>query len=790
MKIILLPAILLLLLILPLVIHDVMAATPQLSFGSLGSGPGQLDTPRGIAVDDSGNIYVADNRNHRVEKFDSSGNYVSEFDKGGIPEGIAVYNGTIYVVDRNSTNVKEFTPDGRLLYSFGSPGTNTGQLSNPERIAIDSSGNIYVADTGDIQKFSSKGNSISQFLADGKYQCCLNVMGVAVDASGNVYAADMEFHKIIKFSPTGSTLAEFNATFSAPDISGTPQDVAVDNAGNIYVADTYDGRIVKLDPTGNPVSALAISGVPVGLAIKGNQVYVVDIANSRVDMFLTSQFANNYTSVTPTDEQRKVEQLNKNSSAIDTAIKFAESSPQFQSLVEGYNYSFSSDFEESGPLSKGGIGLTTHGFAFELYSGPITPGKAVKVVEVLEDPTLTKILNVTSYPAVYMGPMMSATNATAGNEQKISIPLPLKQFKTGIAANMVKCNDGLQLIIKSEDGSPACIHQTTIPKLALRGWISINQLQNNTFSGNFYPGIENDSGTASIENKSYYIMTLTNQIDAGYTVQFHNIIFSFPYGWLVTPGGGLLPVTMTFPDGVTESFGYSKRNPDGSGVLSGLGLGPGPSSNRTDTILSSHVNPQAGVTLTEDKVKLLASADLQDSASVTSEHQSSQVIPTCVSNIQNQYAVAGPPGFPLCPVSLVQSSGNIVNSTGFYEIYNYTKFQDTQNFVLEPGHNATITYKISIGAIRSVDNNTSNEFNMTNYVTLMHDAEMHDHPGVYVSVSPTSEMIPQNGSAIITITLSATKDAAHGTYWMQLPPGVCFGGENVILTVTDCSAKK
>lgn len=470
-KITLLSSILLFLLILPLAVHDARAVTPQLSFGSLGSGQGQLNTPRGIAVDNVGNIYVADNRNHRVEKFDSSGNYVSEFDKEGIPEGIAIYNGTVYVVDRNDTNVKEFTTDGRLLFSFGAPGTNTGQLSNPERIAIDNSGNIYVTDTGDIQKFNSKGASISQFLADGKYQCCLNVMGVAVDISGNVYAADMEFHKIIKFSPTGSTLAEFNATFSAPDISGTPQDVTVDNTGNIYVADTYDGRVIKLDPVGNPISELAISGVPVGLAIKGNQVYVVDIANSRVDMFLTSQFVNNYTSATPTDEQRKETDLNKNSTAIDAAIKFAEDSPQFQSMVEGYNYSFSSDFEESGPLSKGGIGLTAHGFAFELYLGPVTPGKAVKVVEVLEDPTFAKILNMTSYHATYMGPEISTpTNSTVSNVQNTTLLSPLEQFKSGIQASKVVCDQGFQLIFKRDDTSPACVKLDTAQKLFERGW--------------------------------------------------------------------------------------------------------------------------------------------------------------------------------------------------------------------------------------------------------------------------------------------------------------------------------
>lgn len=560
----------------PLVIHNVDATTPQLMFGSQGSGQGQLDTPRGITVDDSGNIYVADNRNHRVEEFDSSGKYVSEFDKGGIPEGIAIYNGTIYVVDRNNTSVEKFSSNGTLISSFGSAGTSMGQLSNPERIAIDSSGNIYVTDTGDIQKFNAKGNSISQFFANAT-QCCLNVMGIAIDSSNNIYVADMESHEIIKFSPAGLTLSEFNSTFSVPRISDTPQDVAVDAAGNIYVADTYNGRIVKLDSTGHQMSALDISGVPVGIAIKEDKVYATDLANNRVDIFLISQFVNNGTSIGSNSTQSKEIHLNQNSTALDAAIKFASSSPQFQSLVKGYNYTFSSDFEESGPLSTGGIGLTDHGFAFELYSGPVKPGKAVKVVEVLEDPTLTKILKVISYPAVYGGgpafpstPQQNSTslyaqnNATldvntssgqvvitgtvyasfsnpvvlkiqnpkgtliaidqlkpasdgtfsttfgpsarlwsvpgnytvtvSSNTQELgktvfyfngtnspfpSLPrgintmgrlLPLEQFKRGTAASDVKCNDGLLLVIKAEDGTPACVKPDTAQKLMEKGW--------------------------------------------------------------------------------------------------------------------------------------------------------------------------------------------------------------------------------------------------------------------------------------------------------------------------------
>ncbi len=456
----------------PLIIPNVNAATPQITFGSLGSAPGQLDLPRGMAVDNAGNVYVADNRNHRVEEFGPSGKYISEFDKGGIPEGIAVDgSGNIIVVDRENMTVKKFSPQGALLSSFGSAGSEPGQLGNAERVALDRSGNIYVTDANTVEKFDPKGSFMSYFFANDTKNCCMDAMGIATDNSNNIYVADMFYHRIIKFNSTGYILSVFNATFSVPRISSTPQDVAVDTAGNMYVADTYNGRIVKLDPTGRPLSSLEISGVPVGIAIMGDKVYATDLANNRVEVFQTSQFVNNGTDIVQNSTQRKEPPLNQNSTALDAAIKLATNSPQFQSLVEGYNYSFSSDFEESGPLSKGGIGLTAHGFAFEIYSGPVKPGKAVKVVEVLEDPTLSKILNVTSYPAVYMGPAMPPTaNATENHGQSNTIPSPLKQFKSGIAAADVKCQSGLLLVFKTTDGTPACVKSNTANILVERGW--------------------------------------------------------------------------------------------------------------------------------------------------------------------------------------------------------------------------------------------------------------------------------------------------------------------------------
>jgi hypothetical protein len=147
--------------------------------------------------------------------------------------------------------------------------------------------------------------------------------------------------------------------------------------------------------------------------------------------------------------------------------------------------------------------------------------------------------------------------------------------------------------------------------------------QNNVISGDFYQGIENNTGIISIKNQTYYMMTATNStypIARGMTIQFHQVTFSFPDGSLATPGGEIIPFDMTFPDGITESYGKVVKNSDGSGSMSGIGLGPGPSSNRTITVLGDHIHPQAGVTMTENQIKLLVSTDVNTTNTQTSQN--------------------------------------------------------------------------------------------------------------------------------------------------------------------------
>jgi len=165
-----------------------------------------------------------------------------------------------------------------------------------------------------------------------------------------------------------------------------------------------------------------------------------------------------------------------------------------------------------------------------------------------------------------------------------------------------------------------------------------------------------------------------------------------------------------------------------------------------------------------------------------------QTAPSCVSNISHQYAYAGAMGSPLCPFAWYSASGKILGATGFYGIYNYTEYPDVQNYVLEPGHNGTLTYSISVSSINT--NARVPEYpdgvNIINDVGFMHDANMQNHPGIDVLVEPRAEIIREHTSALVNMTISASQNASNGTYWIHLPPGVCLGGQVIVLTITNC----
>jgi sugar lactone lactonase YvrE len=282
-----------------------------MSFGSKGTGNGQFDRPQGIAIDSSGNIYVADSGNSRIQKLDSAGNYLSQFGSSGSgngqflsPRSITIdSSGNIYVADANN-RIQKFSSSGTYLSQFGTAGSGNGQFYGLHGIAIDSSGNIYVADSGNnrIQKFSSSGTYQSQFgtagSGNGQFY---GPDGIAIDISGNIYVADSGNSRIQKFSSSGTYQSQFGSYGTGNGQFYGSDDIAIDSSGNIYVLDYGNNRIQKFNSAGVYQSQFGTNGSgdgqflsPSGMAIDSSgNIYVSDDVNNRIQKW--SPVTTNYT---------------------------------------------------------------------------------------------------------------------------------------------------------------------------------------------------------------------------------------------------------------------------------------------------------------------------------------------------------------------------------------------------------------------------------------------------------------------------------------------------------------
>jgi tripartite motif-containing protein 71 len=258
------------------------------TWGTAGSGPGQLLDPYGVAPDPEGNIWVSEYGNNRVQVFTPSGEYIYGFGATGsgpgqfneAPHGLAFFGSNVYVLDSGiwwedtgNSRIERWHMEPPVAYSssFGSYGTGNGQLREPEGgLATDASGNVWVSDTYNdrLEEFNSKGKFVRTVGSYGSGAGQFGwTFGVTVDSSGNVWATDEGNNRVEEFTGEGVFIkmfgwgvsngeAKFQTCTSAcrAGLQGSgngefyvPEGIAVDSKGNIFVADRGNHRVQEFN---------------------------------------------------------------------------------------------------------------------------------------------------------------------------------------------------------------------------------------------------------------------------------------------------------------------------------------------------------------------------------------------------------------------------------------------------------------------------------------------------------------------------------------------------------------
>jgi DNA-binding beta-propeller fold protein YncE len=288
---------------------------------------GSSDGPQSVALDRQCNSYVADSEHFRILKVSQDGNVVAQWPLPGqrapgessAPGGLAVDGqGNVYATDTPRDRVYKLSPQGSVVATWGNcpdgqqfcDPTLPGRFLSPTGIAVDGTGNVYVAETAGsrVQKLSPAGQSVARWDLKGKGIGDLFLPGgLSVDQGGFVYLTEAYNNLVLKFDPnSGAIVGRWGGPVGgeAGQLHG-PTGVGVDAAGNILVSDAQNWRIQKLAADGSfvtqwrncldgdPPCELAGAGSEPGqffasraVTVDGQgSVYVADTGNKRIQRF-------------------------------------------------------------------------------------------------------------------------------------------------------------------------------------------------------------------------------------------------------------------------------------------------------------------------------------------------------------------------------------------------------------------------------------------------------------------------------------------------------------------------
>ena len=270
---------------------------PVLSFGKRGSGKGMFYEPKQVAVNDRGEIAVADNANHRMQLFDSKGAYLRSFGRKGrnaksFHHGIAINKDrNIYVSECHNHIVQIFSWEGKHLGSFGGEGSLDSQLLYPRGLSLDSTGNVIVTDQGNnlIKIFTPDGRFVMKIGGQGSFSCPVHCVQCGeyfiVSDSGEhcIKVFNREGHFQYKFGKQGNGDGEFNY----------PRFLSVTQSKHLLVCDYQNHRMQVFELDGNFIGTFGKKGgelgefsSPYAVAVGSNdQIVVSEEYNHRIQIF-------------------------------------------------------------------------------------------------------------------------------------------------------------------------------------------------------------------------------------------------------------------------------------------------------------------------------------------------------------------------------------------------------------------------------------------------------------------------------------------------------------------------
>ena len=266
-------------------------------WGGSGGGRGQFNEPRGVTLDSTGNLYVVDSKNNRIQKLSPTGEVLAVWGREGAepgqfkdPCGIAVGpDGNIYVADTWNHRIQKFDAEGKFLLEWSAEDPS---FWGPRGIAVAADGNVLVTDTGNkrVVTFTSDGAPVTTWGGDGSEPGqFIEPVGIAVNEQQEVVVADTGNRRLQFFQVDGTfirewTLSGWEEFYTEPYVATLGEDVLVTDSYNHRFARYREGELIGV--WGKTGSGKGDVNRPIGIAAEQpDVVFITDMLNNRIQKF-------------------------------------------------------------------------------------------------------------------------------------------------------------------------------------------------------------------------------------------------------------------------------------------------------------------------------------------------------------------------------------------------------------------------------------------------------------------------------------------------------------------------